>query len=455
METFFGRLRERVSGAGAPLCVGLDPRSDRVPDRFRSKENPILAWNRAIIEATVDVAAAYKPNSAFYEALGRSGWETLKATIEAIPDGIPIILDAKRGDIGSTAEAYAAAIFDELGADAVTLSPYLGRDSVEPFLRRHDKGIFLLCHTSNPGARDLQTLPVCAPGRPPVYQEVARRAVRWNEHRNLGLVVGATYPEALAKVRKIAPEMWFLVPGVGAQGGSVESLGVGLRADGLGILVNVSRGIGLAENPRSAALEYHRKLSSLAPSTSSGAPTPLESLILSLFDIGALKTGDFLLASGQRSNVYIDLRLLVSAPSLLEEAARQYARYVERLKPDLLAGVPYAALPIATAVSLLTGVPMIYPRKEAKQHGLGREIEGTYSPGQRVAVIEDLVTTGGSTLRTVELLRAAGLTVKDVVVLIDREQGAAENLAKAGVQLHAPIRMSEMWDILARHGRSG
>ncbi len=453
MGKFFGRLQDRIVAVGAPLCVGLDPRPDRVPERFRSEDNPILAWNRAIIEATADLAAAYKPNSAFYESMGRSGWETLKATIEAVPDGIPIVLDAKRGDIGSTAEAYATAAFDRLGADAVTLSPYLGKDSLEPFLRYRDKGVFLLCHTSNPGSRDLQNLTVCAPGRSTVYQEVARHAARWGAHGNLGLVVGATYPEALAEVRRIVPEMWFLVPGVGAQGGDVSSLGAGLRPDGLGMLVNVSRGIGLAGDPRSAALTYHEMLSNIVPTEPSGFSHLPENLILSLFEIGAVKQGDFLLASGQRSDVYVDLRLLVSAPGLLEEAARQYAGHVERIAPDLLAGVPYAALPIATAVSLLTGVPMIYPRKEEKRHGLGRKIEGMYSPGQRVVVIEDLVTTGGSTLKTVEVLRSAGLTVEDVVVLIDREQGAKENLEHVGVRLHAAFRMGEMWDVLRKHGR--
>ncbi len=454
---FFQRLEARVRAVGSPLCVGLDPRPDRVPEPFRRAADPILAWNRAIIKATADLAAAYKPNIAFYEALGRRGWETLKATIESIPPGVPIVLDAKRGDIGSTAEAYARAIFDELGVDAVTLSPYLGRDSVTPFLAYPDKGVFLLCHTSNPGAQDVQVLPVCPPDRPPtpLYLEVARRVLRWGEPGQVGLVVGAPYPDALAAVRGVAPHTWFLVPGVGAQGGTVDALAAGLRADGLGILVNVSRGIGLAENPREAALGYVARLRALEGTSPRSTPPqdPLEELVIALFDLGAIRFGEFTLASGQKSSYYIDLRLLVSEPSLLALAAQQYARHVRRLKPDLLAGVPYAALPIATAVSLHTGVPMIYTRKEAKEHGLGRRIEGRFAAGQRAVIVEDLVTTGGSTLNTVNLLREAGLVVEDVIVLIDREQGAAANLRRAGVHLHAALRLQQVWDILRRWGR--
>ena len=448
------RVLERIDKVGAPLCVGLDPRPARVPAQFRNEPDPILAWNRAIIEATADLAAAYKPNSAFYEALGPGGWVTLKRTIEAIPSDIPVILDAKRGDIGSTAEAYAHAVFDELDVDLVTLSPYLGRDSITPFLAHEDKGVFLLCHTSNPGAQDLQRLPVCPPDRPPVplYEEVARRAMRWDKRGQIGLVVGAPYPEVLREIRRIAPETWFLVPGVGAQGGTIEELGEALRADGRGVLVNVSRGIGQADDPRAAAIAYVERLRALRPT--GGSPPPADtsiSFLLSLAELGAIQRGVFRLASGKTSTTYIDLRLLVSAPTLLAQAAQLYARHIRRLKPDLIAAVPYAALPIATAVSLHTGVPMIYTRKEVKDHGLARDIEGLYFPGQRVVIVEDLVTTGGSVLRTVEQLRAVGLIVEDVVVLIDREEGAAGNLKKAGVRLHATFRLSDVLSILASY----
>ena len=450
---FFDRLAQRVRAVGAPLCVGLDPRPERLPPTFRTHPQPILAWNQAIIEATADLAAAFKPNIAFYEALGGEGWEILKATIDAIPDGIPVILDAKRGDIGSTAEAYARAIFDHLGVDAVTLSPYLGQDSVVPFLRYEEKGVFILCHTSNPSAREIQALPVCPPDRPPtpVYIEIARRAIAWGPSEQVGLVVGAPYPDALAAVREVAPQTWFLVPGVGAQGGRLEHLAAGLRADGLGVLVNVSRGIMLADDPRAAAETLVRRWREMRLSPAPREPRdPLVDVVRALVELGAVQVGEFTLASGQKSHYYVDLRLLVSAPTVLALVAQQYARHVRRLKPDLLAGVPYAGLPIATAVSLHTGVPMIYPRREAKDHGTGRRVEGRFQPGQRVAVIEDVTTTGGSVLRAVEELRGLGLVVEDAIVFLDREQGAGENLRRAGVRLHACLTASEMWGMIER-----
>lgn len=448
---FFDRLAARVREVGAPLCVGLDPRADRVPPEFQSHPDPILAWNRAIIAVTADLVAAYKPNIAFYEALGRAGWDTLKATIESIPEGIPVILDAKRADIGSTAQAYAHAAFDLLGVDAITVNPYLGGDALAPFLDRADKGVFILCHTSNPGAREVQALPVCPPDRPPtpLYLEVARRALSWSKHGNVGLVVGAPYPDALAAVREVAGDAWFLVPGVGAQGGRVEHLAAGLRADGLGILVNVSRSIMLADDPRAAGERLARDLAALSLQKPVPSPSdPLRDLARALRDIGAIQVGEFVLASGQKSHYYVDLRVLVSAPVLLAQVARQYARHVRRLKPDLVAAVPYAALPIATAVSLHTGVPMIYVRKEPKTHGTARRVEGRFRPGQRAVVIEDVVTTGGSVLRAVEILRAAGLVVEDAIVFLDREQGGRENLRRAGIHLHACMTVGELWEMV-------
>ena len=228
---FFTKLQAAVERNNSLLCVGLDPNPAQAPARYQAADgNPtetIVAWNRAIIAQTQDLVCAYKPNIAFYEALGAPGMEALRQTLALIPPHIPVLLDAKRGDIGSTAEAYARACFDDLGVDGVTLSPYLGKDSVEPFARHADKGLFVLCHTSNPGAGEFQELEIAdwrtldrEPNQP-LYIHVARTVTAWSP--NVGLVVGATFPQAIADVRSAAPQAWFLVPGIGAQGGDLEA----------------------------------------------------------------------------------------------------------------------------------------------------------------------------------------------------------------------------------------
>ncbi len=457
--SFFDRLTEIAQRRQSLLCVGLDPHPTHMPARFREAPNPLLAWNQEVIEATADIACCYKPNIAFYEALS-DGLETLRKTLAAIPINVPVILDAKHGDIGSTAEAYALAVFEHLGVEAITVSPYLGEDSVRPFSRYANRGVFVLCHTSNPGAADLQTLLV--DGRP-LYLHVAERAPHWTDHGNIGLVVGATYPQALAAVRAVAPDMWLLVPGVGAQGGDLEAaVRAGLRADGMGLIINASRSIAQAEDPRAAAEALRAAINAARQGFSDpkgfakkplGSLTALRPLILRLHDMGAVKFGHFTLASGRTSPIYIDLRLLVSDAGALRMAAQAYADQLRGLTFDRLAGVPYSALPIATVIGQLLGRPLIYPRKEVKQHGLGRPIEGAYAAGERAVVIEDLITTGGSVLEAVETLRGAGLQVTDAVVLIDREQGGVENLATVGVTAHAVMRLGDMLTVLVEAGR--
>jgi len=242
--------------------VGLDPDLAKLPSDIERGGEPFLAFNRRIVDATADFAAAYKPQIAFYSALGKES--ELAASIRYIREHAPhalIILDAKRNDIGNTAEAYAREAFDRYGADAVTVNPYMGEDSIRPFLARPDRGAILLCRTSNPGARDFQDL--CIEGLP-LYRRVAERAAEhWNENNNLMLVVGATYPEEMAALRRAHPEVSFLVPGIGAQGGDVDStLAAGLDARGAGLLVNSARGIiyaggGASEAIRSAAAALH------------------------------------------------------------------------------------------------------------------------------------------------------------------------------------------------------
>lgn len=228
------------------LCIGLDPD----PELMHGVD--VLQFNKAIIEATSDLVCAYKPNLAFYEVLGTEGLAILEKTVKFIPSDIPVIGDAKRGDIGNTARAYARALFSVLGFDAATVNPYLGFDSIEPFISHQDKGVFILCRTSNRGATDFQDLR--ADGMP-LYEAVARKAQEWNTYGNIGLVVGATYPEELKKVRSICPEMPLLIPGIGAQGGDLSSaVGSGVDARGEKAIINVSRQVLYASGEKDFAL---------------------------------------------------------------------------------------------------------------------------------------------------------------------------------------------------------
>ena len=222
------------------LCIGLDPDPLLLPENVTA-----LEFNMAIIDTTADLVCAYKPNFAFYEAMGIAGMDTLKKTIEFIPRDVPVIGDAKRGDIGNTAKAYAKAIFDYLECDATTVNPYLGFDSIEPFINYKEKGVFILCRTSNAGAVDFQSLPCNVPPVPlHLFEIVARKAKEWNKNGNIGLVVGATYPEELNLIRRNYPEMLLLVPGVGAQGGDlVTVIRHGIDAGKKGIIINSSRQI--------------------------------------------------------------------------------------------------------------------------------------------------------------------------------------------------------------------
>jgi len=263
MESFFTFLEKRVDDTSSLLCVGLDP---HISDLDSPNATSALKFCLNLVKQTARYASAFKPNAAFFEVFGAEGWTVLKQVVESVKEEsdkqdsrIPVVLDAKRGDISSTSDAYAESAFGTLGVDCITLSPYLGKDSIDPFIKNSEKGAFVLCKTSNPGSGDLQDVTVN--GNEPLYIHVAKLAQTWNKKNNVGLVVGATHTEAMKKIREVVPNMWFLAPGVGTQGGDLETaMQAGLRKDGKGMLIPVSRAISRANNPAKAAADLRDEM---------------------------------------------------------------------------------------------------------------------------------------------------------------------------------------------------
>jgi len=268
---FIDKLTTAAQKNKSLLCIGLDPDPGRMPDK-----TGVFEFNRAIIEATADLVCAYKPNFAFYEALGNEGIDALKKTVSCIPDNIPVIADAKRGDIGNTAKAYARAIFDNFNFDATTVSPYLGFDSLEPFIQYRDRGVFILCRTSNTGAADFQDLRCEVNGKQrPLFEIVAEKVSQWNTHGNLGLVVGATYPEELRLIRQSHPDLPLLIPGIGAQGGDLALVvRYGVDQQGQKAIINSSRQILYASSEKDFARAARRAASELRDQINQHLATP-------------------------------------------------------------------------------------------------------------------------------------------------------------------------------------
>ncbi len=254
MTTYVERLAKRSREAGSFVCVGLDPPGDTPVEEVASR-------NRALIEATAPYAACFKPNLAFYEQFGIPGLHALEVTLAAIPDGIPVIADAKRGDMGNTAAAYARALFEVWGFDAATVNPFQGHDAVEPFLAYEDRGIYLLCRTSNPGSATIQNATL-ADGVP-LYERLAAEMPAWSA--NVGLVVGATAPGELARVRALAPRTTLLIPGVGTQGGDPADVVAAAGNEHGMMVVNASRSIAAAPDPGAAARGLRDALNAPSP----------------------------------------------------------------------------------------------------------------------------------------------------------------------------------------------
>lgn len=447
-ENFFIKLEDVCRKKNSLLCIGLDPRVS--PSEVESAADLIIEKNKRIIEETAPYAACFKPNIAFYEIYGPEGLRALEETLNMIPDDIPVIMDSKRGDIGSTAEAYADSIFGHYNVGSTTLSPYLGRDAVDPFLKWEDRGVFLLCRTSNPGAKAIQDL---ITGEKTLYEHMAQELTSWSDR--VGLVVAGNDIPAMAKVREIAPDAWFLAPGIGAQGGDMkDAVSAGMRSDGLGILPNVSRAVANATSPGEAAKQFRDEMNEARDSVMKMRAAEnykpkdflMERVVKGLINTQCFKVGEFTLKSGKKSPFYIDIRRVSSSVALLNDVADAFVKVLDGLEYDRIAGIPVAALPLATAVSLKTGKPMIYPRITMKAHGTGNKIEGEYNRGEKIVLLDDLITTGKSKVEAIEILREAGLIVEDLVVLLERGAQGRKDMSAADIRLHAYAHVSELLD---------
>jgi uridine monophosphate synthetase len=467
---FFETLTTAIASRNSLLIVGLDPNPEMLMPRERAQ--PITAaflqeareWLSWVIAATVDHVCAYKPTLGFYQSLGPAGLALLLELRSMIPAEIPLILDAKHSDLNSSS-AVARVVFGEWGCDAISLSPFAGQDLAAPFLLYPDKGIFVLCHTSNPAARSLQEFPS---SELPLYLQVVSEAQRWGTPEQVFLEVGTANPEVLNRIRQAAPERFILLRSLWGEATALDRLlQAGLTAAGDGLLIPVPQDLltqanldtntedlrALINHQRATAIDYNSSCQLWLPEANPDTTHPHQLLILNLFDIGCLLFGEYVQASGAIFNYYIDLRQIISNPNLFHQVLHAYAEILETLQFDRIAGIPYGSLPTATGLSLLMHFPLIYPRKEVKAHGARRLIEGDFALNETVVVVDDVLITGKSVLEGIEKLETSGLRVRDVVVFIDHGGGVKERLQAKGYTAHAVLDITEITETLYRAGR--
>ena len=468
--SFFEKLTRAIIRNQSLLIVGLDPNPEMMPIGSNSGGNleslitNLRDWLQFIIAETSDLVCAYKPTLGFYEILGSEGWQLLSQVLAAIPEDIPIILDAKHGDI-NTSSALAHTIFTEWNVDAITLNPYAGQDHAAPFLLYPDRGVFILCRTSNPGAITLQEYPNA---EAPLYLQVVKEAKTWGTPEQLFLEVGTADAEVLAKIRAIAPERIILIRSIWSQKGNLAAiLQAGLDTQGNGLLIPVPPDLFSQKNFKDSVNRLRQEIETTRqqirqPDSSCDLWTPdvcllkqhpHQDLILQLYDIGCLLFGEYVQASGATFSYYIDLRRIISNPQIFHQVLQAYAEILRGLTFDRLAGIPYGSLPTATGLSLLLHRPMIYPRKEVKAHGTRRVIEGEFQTGETVVVVDDILITGKSVIEGAEKVKSVGLKVQDIVVFIDHEEGVKERLQEKGYRAYSALTISEITNTLYEAGR--
>jgi len=460
--SFFEKLTNAIYRNQSLLVIALDPNPEMMPNFATEAEQQ--DWLKQIIEQTSDLVCAYKPNLGFYQALGSQGLSLLSEILSYIPAHIPIILDAKHGDLNSSS-IFAEAIFNKWQVDAVTITPYAGQDQVTPFLVYPERGVFILCHTSNPGALSLQEYPTADN---PFFLQVIREAQTWGSPQQLFLEVGTTNPEIITKIRKIAPERWILLRSIWSQKNNLKQLlQAGLNSNQDGILVPVPQDILKTDDLVSRLNVLRDEVNIVRKQAPEQDYTceiwtanicllnhhPHQNLILQLYDIGCLLFGDYVQASGATFSYYIDLRKIISNPQIFHQVLQAYAEILKTLKFDRIAGLPYGALPTATGLSLLLNYPMIFPRKEVKAHGTRKLIEGHFNEGELVVVVDDILISGNSAIEGAQKLESARLKVQDIVVFIDHEEGVKDRVKAAGYNAYSVLTISEITRTLYEAGR--
>lgn len=468
---FFEKLNGAIAQNQSLLVVGLDPNLEMMPTDYCRGEDKdgiiedMWDWLQFLIRETADLVCAYKPTFGFYKALGAPGMELLHKTLTAIPAHIPIIFDAKHGDL-NTSTIFAQTVFEQWQVDAITLSPYSGQDHIAPFLIYPGKAVFILCSTSNPGAIPLQQYPT---PESPLYLQVVKEAKNWGTPEQLGLEVGTTDAEILGRIRAVAPERIILARSIWAEGGGNlnDILAAGLNANGEGLLIPVPLDMLTSKKPAGAIASLRESINQARRQIVQDGLTcdlwmpdvcfleqhPHQDLILQLYDIGCILFGEFVQASGAVFPYYIDLRKIISNPQIFHQILSAYADILKDLSFERIAGIPYGSLPTATGLSLRLNHPMIYPRKEVKAHGTRRVIEGHFEPGETVVVVDDILISGKSVMEGAEKLKSGGLKVEDIVVFIDHEQGVKDRLKANGYRAHSVLAISEITDTLYQAGR--
>ena len=480
---FFVQLTEAIAERQSLLVTGLDPNPEMLQSWAlrhgmgnRSFLSQARHWIKAVVEATSPHVCAIKASLGFYQALGPLGLELLLEVRDLVPRDLPLIIDAKHGDLNSST-ALAHYLFKELGVDAVSLSPLAGQDIAAPFLLYADKAVVITCRSSNPAAKRIQYHPSEAD---PLFLQIVRESQLWGTPDQLLLEVGTSDPAVLAQVRRAAPERVLMLRSIWSEEERLDGLleaGLNDAADGLLLplpqnllveddlseqaaalkgLINRRRQRWLEQQPARVADSCAVWLADTDPA-GAGDSDPLADLIVDLFDIGCLLFGEYVQASGAVFNYYIDLRQIISDPNLFHRVLHSYGGLLEQLQFDRIAGIPYGSLPTATGLSLSMHKPLIYPRKEVKAHGARRLIEGDFNEGDQVVVVDDILITGGSVLEGIAKLQSSGLVVKDVVVFIDhggqRDRRARERLEGLGYRVHAVLDIARITKALLAAGR--